>query len=159
MKDIKLIRKRFVPPEEFELSKDIILHVDSETVITKWDVIRKRSDFDNGVSIYYINRGYKVSQFFKDGKLVYTYCDIINFKIDGNRYTCEDLLADVIIYPNGFVKVVDVKEIADCLEDNSITIDLAKKALVALDDLLDEIYKGNLDKLLKPLEGFDYGQK
>lgn len=159
MKDITLIRKRFVPEEEFELKKDIILFASKDMIITKWDCIKKRADFDSGVSIYYLKKGYKVSQFFKDKKLIYTYCDIINAVIEGDKYIIEDLLADVIIYPDGFVKVVDIKEIADCISDNTISIELAKKALIRLDKLLKEIYKGNLETLLKPLEDYDYDGK
>lgn len=159
MNNIKLIRKRFVPLEEVELKKDKILFVDEKMMITSWECIKKRGDFDSGVSIYYFDRGYKVSQFFKDGELIYTYCDIINLVRDEETYIVEDLLADVYVYPDGKVKVVDVKEIAECLDENIINIELAKKALHSLDALLKEIYLGNLNALLKPLENIDYEKR
>ena len=58
----------------------------------------------------------------------------------------------MIIYENGFVKVVDLGEIADALEQGLITERKAKLALRRLDALLERIYNGELPVLLKYLE-------
>ncbi len=48
----------------------------------------------------------------------------------------------MLIYENGFIKVVDIAEIAEALEKNILSLDLAKKALYRLDALLTIIYNG-----------------
>ena len=60
-----------------------------------------------------------------------------------------DLLADVIIYPDGFVKVVDLDELVTALDARSIDINTLKSSLVRLDKLLKIIYSGKFDSLQK----------
>ncbi len=69
-----------------------------------------------------------------------------------NAYYFADLLVDVIIYPDGFVKVVDLAELADALDENIITEEMVKKALRRLEALLTEIYAGKLKNLVQYLE-------
>ena len=60
-------------------------------------------------SIRGYKKNYKVSKFlFSDDSLIYWYCDIIDYTYDneGDEYVFRDLLADVIVFPDGFVKVV-----------------------------------------------------
>ena len=73
---------------------------------------------------------------------MYYYCDIIDVSRDEDdgSYIISDLLADVIVYKNGAVKVVDLEEIADALDMGLIDCDLAKKALRRLSELLGIIY-------------------
>ena len=61
-------------------------------------------------------------------------------------------LADVIVYDSGFVKVVDLAELADMLDEGVITEELVKKCLRRLEKLLEIIYGGNFDELTKYLE-------
>ena len=65
------------------------------------------------------------------GNFVYYYCDIIDTSFDENekKYIFSDLLADVIVYKDGRVKVVDLGEIAEALENNLVSIDTGKKHL------------------------------
>ena len=56
-----------------------------------------------------------------------------------------DLLVDIIVYDDGFVKVVDLGEISAALEEGLIDINLAKKALNVADNLLSDIYNGKFD--------------
>ncbi len=53
----------------------------------------------------------------------------------------------MLIYENGFIKVVDIAEIAEALEKNILSLDLAKKALYRLDALLTIIYNGTLESV------------
>ena len=53
-------------------------------------------------------------------------------------------MADVKIYPDGKVEVVDIDEIADSLDKGIITVESAKKALRQLDSLLRIIYSGKI---------------
>ncbi len=140
----KLVRKRLIPLETVTLKDDKIVLMEDGLIVTHWDVLKPRKDFQKGISCYFINEGYKISRFMdKDGKLVYFYCDIIETEYDEKEdtYIFTDLLADVIIYPDGRIKVVDVGEIAEVMEKGIINDDLVKKALVRLDKLLEIVYK------------------
>ncbi len=155
LNEIKLYRKRFMPNETIFLKDDKILHRDDDVIITKWYVFRPKEDFTHGVSCYYLKQGFKVSKFLNEkNELVYYYCDIIDteYKKEQNSYIFSDLLADVIIYENGFVKVVDLAELADCLESGMISEKIVKDALRRLDSLLQIIYNNGFTKLSGLLE-------
>lgn len=150
-----LYRKRFMPQETILLRDDILVYQDEKVIVTKWNVFRPKAKFSHGVSCYFLEDGYKVSKFLNDQEeLVYYYCDIIDTTYDAqeNSYLFTDLLADVIVYDSGFVKVVDLAELADMLDEGVITEELVKKCLHRLEKLLEIIYGGNFDELTKYLE-------
>lgn len=154
--DINLYRKRFIPDELVHLVDDIVISVNSETLITKWAALKPRADIAGGVSVYYINRGYKISRFLRsDGSLLYWYCDIINTKINEatNEYVFEDLLVDIIVRPDGYVKVLDLHELADAHKMHMINDTTLQKALKTTNDLLGYIYAGRFDSLVEPIRG------
>ena len=140
-----LYRKRLIPDEMIHLKDDVILHLDSSVIITKWNSLKPRKDISNGISAYFMEDGFKVSKVFdKHQKLVYWYCDIIETEYDPvqNTYSFLDLLADVLVYPDGSVHVVDLDEIADALEQKLINKEIAGKALRLCNNLLNIIYSG-----------------
>ena len=155
MQQTILYRKRFIPNETICLKDDKIIVKNDAHIITKWNVFRPKLEFSKGVSCYFLKEGYKVSKFLNDDDaLVYYYCDISDPVYDAkeNAYYFTDLLVDVIIYPDGFVKVVDLAELADALDENIITEEMVKKALRRLEALLTEIYGGKLKNLVQYLE-------
>lgn len=139
-----MLRKRFIPDEVVDISKDKIIFMDDEMIVTKWIPIKPRKDFDSGLSFTLLKEGIKLSRFEKSGEHLYWYCDIINIEFDStlNTYTFSDLLADVKIMPDGKVIVLDIEEIAEALNNNLIDQNLACEALTKLGSLLDKIYKG-----------------
>lgn len=142
---LTLYRKRFIPMETVLLKDDVVLFQNEDVIVTKWNVLKPRNDFAKGVSCYFLKEGYKISRFInKNDSIVYHYCDIIETEYipEENTYIFTDLLADVLIYENGIVKVVDVAEIAEALEKNILSVALAAKALYRLDALLSIIYDG-----------------
>lgn len=146
MNNIKLFRRRFIP-NEIILLNDEIIHVDSEVIITNWKTLHTKKRFASGHSCVFINEGFKISKFYdENNKFLCFYCDIINVKINDNEYIVEDLLADVIIENNSIIKVVDLDELADALDKNLITVEMAKEALRKTDRLLYIIYNGNFNK-------------
>ncbi|HIT88038.1 MAG TPA: DUF402 domain-containing protein [Candidatus Coprocola pullicola] len=152
-RNLKLYRKRLIPLETVLLKDDKILFCNEEMLVTKWNVLKPRHDFERGISCYFLKEGYKVSRFFdKEYKMVYDYCDIIEteFLKEMDTYIFTDLLADVLIYENGFVKVVDLAEIAQALERGLLSLELAKKALYRLDNLLCMIYANDLKQKVQP---------
>ncbi len=140
-----LYRKRFIPMETILLKDDNIVFQNEDVIVTKWNALKPREDFSKGISCYFLKEGYKISRFInKNDNIVYHYCDIIEteYIVQNNTYIFIDLLADVLIYENGFIKVVDIAEIAEALEKNILSLDLAQKALYRLDALLTIIYNG-----------------
>lgn len=160
MNELKLYRKRIIPAECLLLENDEILHHDSEVIVTKWNTIRPKKTLHHGYSCYFIERGFKVSKFYDhDGKLISWYCDIITHTFDPkeNAYTFIDLLVDVIVYPDGFVRVVDLDELADAARDGLITEEQMQLALRRTDKLLGVIYKGAFGKLQRFIEEYEEG--
>ncbi|WP_458407551.1 DUF402 domain-containing protein [Anaerotignum sp.] len=151
----KLYRKRYMPSEVVHLKDDIITYQGENVMVTKWDVLHPKAKFSHGVSCYYMDKGWKISKFLnKNDELVYYYCDIIDttYNEEENFYVFTDLLADVIIYEDGFVKVVDLGEIAEALEEGIITDREAKLSLSRLDALLEVIYGGGLPEMIAFME-------
>ena len=141
----KLYRKRIIPEEIIYLDKDEILFSDEGHIVTRWNTIRPKKILHHGCSCYFLDEGFKVSKFYReDGTLICWYCDIISFSYDPkeNSYVFTDLLADVLIYPDKRVEVVDVGEIADALTDGTLSVEEMIPALRSLDKLLGMIYSG-----------------
>ena len=134
-----LYRRRIIPDECVLLKDDIIISCDEERIIPTWNALRPKKDLHHGASCYFLKEGFKVSKFCcEDDSLLYWYCDIVDYNYDSaqNILIVTDLLADVIIYPDGFVKVVDLDELVTALESRSISLDTLKSSLVNLNKLL-----------------------
>lgn len=152
---LKLYRKRIIPSECLLLKDDKIERADEEVIITSWNTINPKTEFSHGCSCYFLKLGFKVSKFYRqDNSLLYWYCDIVDYDFDEaeNSLTVTDLLADVILYPEGRMKVVDLDEMADALDKGLITQERLSTALRRLNDLLTMIYRDRFDRLQSPLE-------
>ena len=144
----QLYRKRYIPNESILLKDDNILLAEDTLIVTSWKTLKPRKDISFGYSAYFMDKGFKVSKMYNSNhELVYWYCDIIDTEYDQttNTYVFQDLLADVLIYPDGSVKVVDLDEIADLLDKNVIDANIASKALRTLNNLLQLIYQGGFE--------------
>ncbi len=158
MNEIRLYRKRIIPEECILLEDDEILYRDQEAIVTKWNTIRPKKTLHHGYSCYFLERGFKVSKFYDhDGNLISWYCDIIEHTYDKatETYVFTDLLIDVIVYPDGFVRVVDLDELADAVRDQLLTPEQFQYALRRTDKLLSLIYKGAFERLQKYIEHFE----
>ncbi len=156
-----IYRKRIIPEELILLDKDEILYSDDERIVTRWNTIKPKTILHHGCSCYFLKEGYKVSKFYReDGTLIYWYCDIISYKYDPdeNSYVFTDLLADVLIYPDGKVEVVDVGEIADALTDGTLTVEEMIPALRSLDKLLAIIYSGKFSDIQDMINKIERGE-
>jgi len=145
-----LYRRRIIPEECILLKDDKILSCDEDHIVTAWQALHPKKDLHHGSSCYFLKKGIKVSKFCRsDDSLLYWYCDIVDFDYQPgeNALIVTDLLADVIIYPDGFVKVVDLDELVTALESRSISLDTLKSSILRLDQLLQIIYSGNFDQL------------
>jgi predicted RNA-binding protein associated with RNAse of E/G family len=148
METLKLFRKRIIPTECIHLKDDVILKETDDIILTKWTTLKPKCNFTHGRSCYFLKKGIKVSQFLQaDESLLYFYCDIVDFsrEDDSRSLIVTDLLVDVIIYPDGRYKVVDLDELADAMEAHFITDDQMQLALRRLNYLLTMIYKDKFD--------------
>ncbi len=155
MDTLKLYRKRIIPSECLLLKGDRIEKADEETIVTSWTTLHPKQEFSHGCSCYFLKRGFKISKFYRqDNSLLYWYCDIVDFEEnkEENSLIVTDLLADVVVYPDGQVKVVDLDELADALDKGLITPELLSVCLRRLDELLTMIYRDKFDRLQSPLE-------
>ncbi|MCM1103647.1 MAG: DUF402 domain-containing protein [Clostridium sp.] len=172
MKKLTLYRRRLMPDECILLKDDVIRRWDHDLIVTSWNTFRPKKDFDHGASAYYLKKGIKVSKFLKnDGSLAFWYCDIVNYEYSGavcadstasgtdtavpaeyDTLTCVDLLADIIVFPDGFVKVVDLDELTEAAEHGLISEQTLHSILLRVNDLLQTIYDGDFEALTAPLE-------
>ncbi|MBR4778211.1 MAG: DUF402 domain-containing protein [Lachnospiraceae bacterium] len=155
IENLHLFRRRFIPDELTPLKDDIVLKFEDNLLITSWKTLNPRPDFAAGISAYFIDKGWKVSKFLDcEGNVKYWYCDIIDCIIDEetNTFTYEDLLFDVVVYPNGNVKVLDCDEAAEACEKGLITKDQLLKGLRSMNELLNNVYHGRFDRLQSVIE-------
>jgi len=148
-----LYRKRLIPNECIRLDKDEILLQKEQLLVTKWTTIRPKKDLDHGFSCYLLDRGWKISQFLnRENQLLCWYCDIIDHSYDSasNTYVFTDLLADVLLYPSGEIRVVDLDEIAEALTQGLLSQEQVCTCMRRLDALLREVYSGQLLPSLAP---------
>lgn len=145
-----LYRRRLIPSECILLKDDIIVEQNDEFLITKWNTINPKPNFSHGCSCYFLREGIKVSKIYRsDDTLLYWYCDIVDYSFDPaeSSLTVTDLLADVILYPDGHMEVADLDELAEAMERNLITKEQMTTCLRNLNHLLTVIYRDKFDRL------------
>ncbi|MBP3543957.1 MAG: DUF402 domain-containing protein [Lachnospiraceae bacterium] len=152
---VKLYRKRLIPNECIELKDDEIVRLDENIIVTRWKSLKPRADFAGGISCYFLKKGIKVSKMFcHDGTLYHWYCDMIKTEYfpETETYIFTDLLADVVIKPDGKVRVLDLDELAMAVEQGLITEVELRMSLMQLNDLLELIYSEEFDVLKQAIE-------
>ncbi len=145
MTKLALYRKRLIPEECVLLKDDIILEANEDYILTKWNTIKPKKDLHHGYSCCYLKKGIKVSKFYReDGTLIYWYCDIVSYEWNEAKTSLitTDLLIDILIYPDGSLKVLDLDELADAQDRMLISGELLKSSLRTANRLLQDIYAG-----------------
>ena len=149
-----LYRRRFIPEELIHLKDDLILVLEPDLIITKWKTLHPRKDISRGISAFYLDKGFKVSKIYDDrDQVVYWYCDIIQAKKDDEKNTViiEDLLIDLILYEDGSMRIMDLNELADAMEQKLISQTEMSYALRTVNALLGIIYDGHFNTLQEPV--------
>ena len=80
------------------------------------------------------------------------------YEKDTGSLIVTDLLVDVIVYPDGFIKVVDMDELVFASQSGLLSLERLREALSALDRLLSRLYGGELPSLIAPIDRFDREQ-
>lgn len=158
MKEFSLYRRRIIPNECILLKDDEMIYFEKDKLVTRWNTIRPKKDIHHGISCFFLADGFKVSKFYgHDNNLLYWYIDIISHKWeeDTSSLYVTDLLADVIIYPDGFVKVVDVEELAEAFEKGDLSPDVLCDALRKLNRILTAIYSDEFREMKEFVESFE----
>lgn len=146
MKKPTVLRRRYIPDETVDISEDTLIYRSKELLVTRWKVIKPRTDFASGISFSFLKDGYKISRFYDaDGVFLYWYCDIIDVGYDEvkDTYTMADLLVDIKLLPDGTLKVLDTDELAEALEKGLVTQEQACRSLRKLNELLKMIDEGS----------------
>ncbi|MBQ3789999.1 MAG: DUF402 domain-containing protein [Lachnospiraceae bacterium] len=152
-----LFRKRIIPDECVRLGDDQILYVDDDIIVTGWKALHPKPDLAAGYSCYYLHRGYKINKFLNAaGELLYWYCDIVDYGpgISDNRLISTDLLVDVVIRPDGSIRIIDLDELSEAFDRHLIDDGQIKAALNRLSDLLNTLYSDGIEVLAGPIERF-----
>ena len=155
MSELQLYRRRLIPAECILLKDDIIVKQTKDLIIPSWKTLNPKIAFSHGCSCYFLREGFKISKFYtQNNSLLYWYCDIVEYAQDESAHTLTttDLLADVIVYPDGRTKVVDLDELAQAFETGLLTAAQLSAALRQLNHLLTYIYKDKFDQLQAPIE-------
>lgn len=138
-----LYRRRLIPNECILLKDDVILSCTDNIILTEWNALRPKKDLHHGFSAYFLNEHVKVSKFCKeDGTFMYWYCDIVDYEVEESAGTVAsiDLCVDVVVYPDGHLKVLDLDELVQAKREGLLTQSQLEQALLATGDLLDDIY-------------------
>ena len=181
MEKFDLYRRRLIPNECILLAEDRILSFEQNRLVTVWDAIHPKKNLHHGISCFFLDEGIKMSKFYRqDNSLVYWYIDIISAKWSddipdltqtfsirydsaagdfqketGHCLVVTDLLADVLLYPDGQVRVVDLAEISDALESGLLDVMTASHALRLTDRILKSVYDGSIREKQSYLEAFE----
>lgn len=153
----EIYRKRYIPEELINLKDDELCYRDDNTLITRWNTLKPRTDFASGISLYLMDKGFKISRIADtDGRLVHYYCDIIHtdYYADKNTYIFTDLLADVLVFEDGTCTVLDLEELGDVLVQGAIDAATVNEALHKVDALLKEIRSGKFKEYIEIIEKY-----
>ncbi len=138
-----LYRRRLIPNECILLKDDVILSCTDNMILTKWNALRPKKELHHGFSAYFLKEHIKVSKFCKeDNTFMYWYCDVVDYEVDesAGTVTSIDLCVDVVVYPDGRLKVLDLDELVQARREGLLTQGQLEHALLATGDLLDDIY-------------------
>ena len=140
-----LYRRRLIPNECILLKDDVILSCTDNMILTKWNALRPKKELHHGFSAYFLKEHIKVSKFCtEDNTFMYWYCDVVDYEVEesAGTVTSIDLCVDVVVYPDGRLKVLDLDELVQARREGLLTQGQLEHALLATGDLLDDIYHG-----------------
>lgn len=148
-----LYRKRLIPEECILLKDDIILDMNEEYILTKWNTLKPKKILHHGDSCYYLHKGVKVSRFYtEDNLLICFYCDIVSYAWNEEKTSLftTDLLLDILVYPDNSFKMLDMDELAYAHDQKLISDTLLQNSLLTANRILNEIYDKKFHEIYTP---------
>lgn len=148
-----LYRKRLIPEECILLKDDIILEMNEEYILTKWNTLKPKKILHHGDSCYYLHKGVKVSRFYtEDNLLICFYCDIVSYAWNEEKTSLftTDLLLDILVYPDDSFKMLDMDELAFAHDQKLISDTLLQNSLLTANRILNEIYDKKFHEIYTP---------
>lgn len=139
---MKMYRKRFIPNEIIDISSDEVLERNENVIVTKWKPIKAREDIGAGISYTFLKKGYKISKIYDNkGKFIYWYCDVLEHSYDEEKdeYIFTDLLADLKVYPDGKMEILDFDELAEAKKNEIITGAQLLSAIKSINTLIEMV--------------------
>ena len=149
-----LYRKRLIPDECVLLKDDIIVEMNDDHILTRWNTLKPKKTLHHGDSCYYLKKGIKVSRFYtKDDILICWYCDIVSYEWNNEKTSLltTDLLLDILVYPDGSFKLLDMDELAEARARKLIPDTLLQSSLLTANRLLNEIYDNKFHEIYTPV--------
>lgn len=138
----KMWRKRYIPNEIVDISSDEVLYRDEKLIVTRWNVIHPRLDFQKGISYIMLDDGFKISKFFREnGEYLKCYCDIIDVEYNPitDEYIFIDLLLDLVFISENETRILDSAELQEAIDTKLITkrqANISRKKLQKLISLI-----------------------
>jgi len=154
----QLYRKRYCPEETILLKDDEILFYSDKMIVTRWKTLKPRPDIARGISAYFMDEGFKIGKIYNAAdQLVYWYCDIIETEWSLSRHALifHDMLIDILVYPDGDVRILDLNELADCLEGQLVSPEFVSKALRRASTLLALIHAGHFSQYTDIINSYE----
>ena len=139
---MKMYRKRFIPNEVVDISSDEVLERNENIIVTRWKPIKPREDIGGGISYTFFRRGYKISKIFDNqGKFIYWYCDVLehSYDVEKDEYIFTDLLADLKVYPDGKMEVLDFDELSNTFNEGIISKAQLLNAIKSINTLIEMV--------------------
>ncbi|MFQ9150247.1 MAG: DUF402 domain-containing protein [Blautia sp.] len=159
MKRPILYRKRLIPEECILLKDDELLYRDEKRSSPDGIPYGRKKTCTMVFPAIFLTKASKSASFIKaDGSLICWYCDIVTHSYDKatDTYVFTDLLADVLVYPDGRVKVVDLDELSEANETGLLNLENLHKALRTTNALLTEIYAGRFEVFTAPINAYEH---
>lgn len=153
MQTITLTYRRL--PDRVNYFEQQLLYKDKEVIVTTQTVTPSDPIIINGETvlddnfnvIWFVFSGlwYDIGKIYNlNNEWTGYYCDIIlPVERENEKFEIVDLFLDLWISPDGTYEIQDEDEFDTALENGIIDTDLAEKARIALNKLIDEVESGN----------------
>lgn len=128
-----------------DISDDKVLFQNDEIMVTDFSPKSSSMGTSRVLSFCLFKNNWQISaNFDQEGHFRYWYCDIVDYSVnrENNSLTITDLAADVAVFPDNYVSVMDLDELGELIDTESISKEMSVKALKSAQALLKLVYDG-----------------
>ncbi len=145
-KAMKIFKQKFIPEKIYDISDDEVIFFNNEFMITSWEATNSEMGVKKALSLTSFSNGYQISKKFnKENEFMYWYCDIVKAWHDRekNEIWIQDLIADVILFPDKALQVIDLPELVEARKNGLITEVLFQECHKSILSLVSSVIHGN----------------